>query len=758
MPARLWWKLRRLQAMSPPEIMYRAASELTAPSRRRIAQRRCLVTGIYASIPENSDPEEMSSYCIELNDEDAAAFRRMPTLTATLCSRVEMVMAGRFPLLGLGYLELGEIPDWHRDPQTSHKWRMEYAPDIDYRHNAPGEIRLLWEVNRLHAVMWLAEASFIFQNVDYARRASILFNDWILNNPVDLGPNWVSPMECALRVHSWIWTYSFLVWTNESAIIKSRRDLLSAIFQHIAYIYRHRARFSSANNHLIVEAGTLAVAGLFFDNVKGDQWLQLGLKILVRELPRQVYPDGVDAEQALHYHGFVLEMLLLVIAFAKRRKKKLPAVLVETARHMTSFLTTVVDDRGGAPHIGDSDDGLVIAFAPEPELVYRRLIGLAGVLFSDPAWLHMAGEINELTFWIAGSSVACDAYKTIPFVDNNQTRESRFFPDGGYLVMRTQDDVTGILDCGPLGYGALAAHGHSDCLSMTIRVAGNDILADPGTYIYNTEKYWRDYFRRTSVHNTVNISEENQSEMLGPFLWGRKAISAVHGVGMNHFCDCIQVSHDGYRNWRHRRTVVFLKTALLWVIYDELIPVNDKGSNMAAKAQITWQLGKDVTAENICSENRFCMYELMNLAGGRWRLALHHMEDVSLECSLGDGMISERFLLMRQAPKISGEAPTKDFKVLTVLAPADALPKWPPEMSDGYHKFTCGHRTGLIRTETSSKRNSVNDSAFLGGLLEENGTITGCCFGAQHFSTPDFKNYIVGGDCLGNASLFAAKI
>jgi hypothetical protein len=49
------------------------------------------------------------------------------------------------------------------------------------------------------------------------------------------------------------------------------------------------------------------------------------------------------------------------------------------------------------------------------------------------------------------------------------------------------------------------------------------VIVDPGTYCYHREPRWRNHFRSTAAHNTVVLDGADQSEMLGPFMWGRRA-------------------------------------------------------------------------------------------------------------------------------------------------------------------------------------------------------------------------------------------
>ena len=127
------------------------------------------------------------------------------------------------------------------------------------------------------------------------------------------------------------------------------------------------------------------------------------------------------------------------------------------------------------------------------------------------------------------------------------------------------------IDHAPLGYGSIAAHAHADALSFQMFADGTRIFADPGTYIYHCDTESRNDFRRTSRHNTVSINGVDQSEMLGPFLWGRKAISTFEGFARTEDIDEVTASHDGYKPVIHSRKFTFKKKEGILLIEDRLI-------------------------------------------------------------------------------------------------------------------------------------------------------------------------------------------
>jgi hypothetical protein len=131
-----------------------------------------------------------------------------------------------------------------------------------------------------------------------------------------------------------------------------------------------------------------------------------------------------------------------------------------------------------------------------------------------------------------------------------------------------------LLDCGPLGYLGIAAHGHADALALTLSVAGEQCLVDAGTWSYGQEPKWRDYFRGTSAHNTVRIDGLDQSVSGGRFLWLRKANASIERLPQSPHDFDFRGAHDGYARLadpvRHVRSVRFDGASSTLVVRDEI--------------------------------------------------------------------------------------------------------------------------------------------------------------------------------------------
>ena len=138
-------------------------------------------------------------------------------------------------------------------------------------------------------------------------------------------------------------------------------------------------------------------------------------------------------------------------------------------------------------------------------------------------------------------------------------------------------------DAGPHGFLSIAAHAHSDALSLEVRVGGVDILADPGTYCYHGEEEWRDYFRSTIAHNTVEVARRGAVHLGRPVPLAARRDR--HGTPARR--EQLGCRTRRLRPVTHRRTAVLDHGVLR--VEDHL--------DTAADVRIAWHLGPEVAVE-----------------------------------------------------------------------------------------------------------------------------------------------------------------
>jgi hypothetical protein len=285
----------------------------------------------------------------------------------------------------------------------------------------------------------------------------------------------------------------------------------------------------------------------------------------------------VNREQAISYQLFTFELLALTLIASRANDDGFSRAYVARLEAMLEFLASMIDAGGNVPMIGDSDDAFVARLDPrEAASRERPLLAMGAVLFRRGDFKAKARVFDDKARWLLGPH-AEEVFEQVP-VARARLPVRRDFPDGGYYLLgegfETPEEVRLVVDAGPIGYQAIAAHGHADALAFTLSLGGREFLVDPGTFAYHTQPQWRAYFRGTSAHNTVRIDGEDQSESGGKFMWLRKASAGASAWHPGDAEDFFEGWHDGYLRLddpvMHHRSIRLLKGKRRIVVEDTL--------------------------------------------------------------------------------------------------------------------------------------------------------------------------------------------
>lgn len=433
---------------------------------------------------------------------------------------------------------------WNAGFQTQGTWPEEpYSPSISISQRAEiGDIRTNWELNRHFQISALAKSYYCTRDEGTLWELERLFQDWNRHNLFLHGVEWSSAMEAAIRVNAWVYAFAFLKKAGcEERLLAQLEHGVLLMTDHIM---QHRARFSSANNHLIVEMYAVGLVGILTDY---QPWRDEALRILTQELPRQNYSDGVNREMSLHYQSFVMEAYGLLWLLMTKNDIEVPQIWKSYLRAMTQFLADSTDDFGTTMEFGDSDEGKILDLNGKMDNHYQYVMNLMGCLlgmkFTQAPW-------HENLYWIVPEKRRKSAAAYTPGLVCSRR-------EGGYTFLRSKDRRVLIgIDHAELGFGSIAAHGHADALSFQMSIDGQPVFVDAGTFNYHVPVEARDAFRSTRSHNTVMIDAQEQSEMLGPFIWGKRAQAELLSLWEEDGAVCVSMSCCGHSGI-HRRTMVF---------------------------------------------------------------------------------------------------------------------------------------------------------------------------------------------------------
>ncbi|WP_329543756.1 heparinase II/III family protein [Streptomyces sp. NBC_01356] len=570
------WYLRRLSRMGPREVGGRAGDAVRR-RRWRSARPDCpsvtgarftavLPTGTIAAIP--------------------------PDAAKRLIAEADRLMYGHVEYFGVVRDDLTD-PDWWYDPKTGRRAPWGYAFDVPYRNeDAVGDIKQIWELSRHQYLTVLAAAYAITGNERYAERVAEHLRSWWAANPPLRGVHWISGIELGIRLLSWVWIRRLLDgWPGAAGLFEGNPVALNQIWHHQRWLAAFPSRGSSANNHIIAEAaGQFAAACAFGWFPSSARWRADALRSLERQLRGNTFDSGLNRELATEYHGLVLELGLAAVAEADAADVPVPASIRLVLLRMTDALAAVVDSRLRPPRQGDADDGHGLVVDGAGTERWASLLATGDAVFGRLAWWPAVTGTDVRTPLLAAlvRPYAKDGAVTRP------SGRPAHFADAGLTILRGPGEIWCRCDGGPHGFLSIAAHAHADALSVEVRHDGVDVLADPGTYCYHGQPGWRQYFRSTLGHNTLQLDGSDQSVSGGPFLWTRQARTRVLAVDTSDASDGgtarWSAEHDGYQRSVHRRRVELTAASQELRVVDEV-----RGPRRAV--QLAFHLGPAIAAD-----------------------------------------------------------------------------------------------------------------------------------------------------------------
>ena len=437
---------------------------------------------------------------------------------------------------------------WTRSPAGFWPGSDKYCFDISYRHERKlGDIKYVWEFNRLQFLQPVAAYAGLTGDREALAFIEAAISSWYHANPPFRGLGWNSGIELALRAISLLVVASLCGPSLSAACTAQIRAILHA---HQVWMSRYPSRFSSANNHLVAEiAGEFLIARAMPELPQAKRLEDKMRHLLAREVSKQILGDGVGAEQSPTYGAFTAEFVLLCSLVAKASGHPLGATIDTRLMQFAEYIAWLSNAEGRVPGICDDDEGRVVTLVRhEPAYAASVAAAIAGHLGKPPAGPRPPEyDLRDALFRSADTGGA------VPF-------GLRTFADGGYTIIREHKagrELGTVFDHAPLGYLSIAAHGHADALSVIVSIDGSPLFVDPGTYLYHAGAKWRDWFRGTRAHNTLNIDGADQSTMSGAFNWSHKAITALESSSGGENWSVI-ATHNGYQKRFgavHRRTL-----------------------------------------------------------------------------------------------------------------------------------------------------------------------------------------------------------
>ena len=550
-------------------------------------------------------------------------------------AQAERILEGVFPAYGSLNVSMGFPPDWHAfvplgnaDPSMRSGAKCHWT---QYDVLAmPADVKLLWELSRFTWVYPLVRAYAASNDLRYIEGCLTLIKDWMRHNPPNMGPQWMSAQEAALRVLA----CGFLIQGAGSALNALDWETLALFMDAHAQRIPPTLSYARAqnNNHLLVEAAALFTVGVLFPEfVQSKVWQSLGRRELERGFRQQVFIDGGYVQHSHTYARLALEIGLWSVFLGRESRQPLSGDLELRLMKLARSLYAMMDIQSGRmPNFGPNDGVHARPLSTCEAFDFRPVIQAAFLILEGKSALPSGGW-DEEAYWLGWDGE----------VDGDGLAEepAHALPHAG--LYRLGDPASwAVLRCAAYH----SRPGHADQLHVDVWHEGMNLLPDPGTYLYNAEPPWENALMSAHVHNTAWLAGEEPMRRAGRFLWldwdqgrllgwWRSPEGNLEAIcGEHHGCE---------RRFLHRRTLVRLARAG-WLVLDDFL------GHGSASIATGW-----------------------NLAGEGWQLQGSRAFNPAISLSLDFGVNSSDLTLLRGGEVEKGP-PISDHNIQGWISPTYA--------------------------------------------------------------------------------------
>ncbi len=479
---------------------------------------------------------------------------------ALLLSRAMDAERGGIVCFGRWCANYGIPIDWHLNPLTGRRWRKDvhWTAALDGADQS-GDVKLTWEISRFPHAYLMGRAASLYPAYAPDLLDGLLrqLESFEQEAPFGFGVHWYSGQEIAIRALALVFAYYAFGHPDRLAgyVVRALYRAGLYIESHIEY-----AREAVFNNHLIWEALGLYMAGRMLNGLpEAPGWESAGRQILDQQAKRQVYADGGYIQQSHTYHRMAMQAYLV----ASRLAGDLPTVWRAAMERSLDFLTAQQNPQSGQlPNYGANDGTLPCILSTCDYTDFRPTLQALSLLVRDQRQ-YEPGPWDEEAAWLLGPTLLDSPVHRQAFV-------SRSFGHTGFHVLRGKTgDSFSVFRCGSLR----DRFSQIDMLHLDVWWRGHNVLADPGSYLYNGPERWHNHFLRTESHNTVQLDGYDQMLHYRKFkclYWTSAKLLLFEDNADWALCEG---EHYGYQRHPgrcvHRRSVLYLKDDL-WIVVDRI--------------------------------------------------------------------------------------------------------------------------------------------------------------------------------------------
>ncbi|MFT5674678.1 MAG: hypothetical protein ACI808_000601 [Paraglaciecola sp.] len=490
------------------------------------------------------------------------------------------------PLL-FGWYELStdHPPQWLKSVLSNKSFEQnnQHWSEISDFSSGVGDIKGVWEMSRFNWALNFTQRYIQEQNEAHLRKLNLWIADWSSVNPANQGPNWKCAQEASFRVMHLAASALMLQQSTPNA------SLQVLLTQHLRRIYPTLGyAMAQDNNHGTSEAAAMFIGASWLlqadpANNEAQRWLTFARQYLHNRVFKLIMADGSFSQYSVNYHRLMLDSLSLVELW--RRALELPTFSTEYIQRIgqaTLWLFELTDlHSGDAPNLGANDGAHIVNFTNSMFRDFRPSVELSAQLF-----------LNKSAF----TQPACQWLGSLfDLIYQRQLQKSAVaeYPDGGFGILRN-DSVWCLLRVPKFRFRPSQA----DCMHLDLWLDGLNLFPDAGSFSYNTEEKWLNYFSGSIGHNTVQFDGREQMPKVSRFLFGCWPHFETFKLKEEHQRPSVLASYTDWCGATHQRFVEFHETKIK--IVDTVAGFSKVACLRWRLADLDWTIdGHSIESKNI---------------------------------------------------------------------------------------------------------------------------------------------------------------
>lgn len=510
--------------------------------------------------------------------------------------------------------------DWQKDYKSGYRWGADKWYLSHGNSKKPGgDIKVPWELARLQHFPRMAIFSQILPN-----RSEEIFNefcnqclDFIAQNPVRMGVNYVCTMDVGIRTANLALAYSLF----KSQCFKFDENFeyifSNFLFEQCNHIMKNLewSEILTSNHYFANISGLLFGASVLPECKQKHKWLKFSIEQIKNEISKQFLDEGSNAEGSTAYHRLTGEMAVYSCALIEGLAiKGICSPIDEEIKSKLLgaglFTKAVTRPDNIITQIGDNDSGMFFRLSPtgstvkpsdavkkyknlcnyrpyEEDKIYidenlndcRTFVSAVGGLFGST---YFENEINtypleaSLISVLSNGKVLKANVRNIPVrlenvtinlsytntyeissngIDLVKNIKQEIYAEFGLYIFKS-DNLYLVVNGSDNGQKGNAGHAHNDKLSFELFIGGNPIFQDPGTFVYTALPDERNNFRSTKAHNTIYTGKE-QNEYITLFAMKNNTKCKVSKLDNLQICVFVE-----YCDIIHERTFTIHKDGI----------------------------------------------------------------------------------------------------------------------------------------------------------------------------------------------------